>query len=121
MKRIERGKEAGARMAAALAVDSCWPQTMAQRPGKPALAPAQAEGAGLLGDRLEPRVGGDEQGEAGFEIGLRVEEMGHGWLSCPSTIFGCRRPRKQTIQYPRAFVIDRLASDDWMPLALRGA
>ena len=32
------------------------------KPGKARLAPAQAEGAGLLGDRREARVGEDQLG-----------------------------------------------------------
>ena len=45
--------------------------------GIAALAAAQAEGAGLFGDRLEPRIGQDQLGEAGLEIGFGMEEVGH--------------------------------------------
>ena len=72
---------------------------MAQRPGKPRLAPAQREGAGLFGDRRESRVGDDQLRKAGLEIGFGVEEVGH----CPLVI--CRwSPRKR----------DQL-SLDWIP------
>ena len=52
--------------------------------GKAGFAPAQAEGAGLLGDRREPRIGEDQLGEPGVEIGLGVEEVGHVVLSLPA-------------------------------------
>jgi len=42
-----------------------------------ALASAQVEDAGLLDDRRQPWIDGNKLGQSGFEIGLRVEEVGH--------------------------------------------
>ncbi len=45
------------------------------------LAPAQTEGAGFLGDGHEPRVGKNQLGKSGLQIGLGVKEVGHAILS----------------------------------------
>ena len=79
-------------MAAALAVESCWPQTMAREAGKAGLAPAQGEGAGLLGDRHKARIGGDQLREARLQVGFAVEEVGHGMDCHARNLFGCHRP-----------------------------
>ncbi len=76
-----RRRTAGRGLSAALAVESCWPHTMAHRPAKPGLAPAQAEGPGLFGDRHEPRIGEDQLRKSGLQIGVGVKEVGHGFLS----------------------------------------
>ena len=46
--------------------------------GKARLAPAQGERAGFIGHGFEARIGFDEPGETGVEIGLGVQEVGHG-------------------------------------------
>ena len=45
--------------------------------GKARFAPAQAEGAGLLGDRRKTRIGEDQLRQGGLQIGVGVEEVGH--------------------------------------------
>src|SRR5450830_124876 len=45
--------------------------------GKARLAPAQAEFAGLVRNRLEPRIGADQLRQAGLQIGVGMKEMGH--------------------------------------------
>ena len=47
------------------------------QPGIAALAPAQRESPGFLGDRFEARVGKDQLGEPGVQIGLGMKEVGH--------------------------------------------
>ena len=76
MKRIEGGEQPvadgrGAGRRQLLAADD------GAQAGKAGLAPAQAEGAGLVGDRLEPRIGQDQLRQAGLQIGVGVKEVGH--------------------------------------------
>jgi hypothetical protein len=40
-------------------------------------APAEAEGAGLFRDRLEPRIGSDQLCQAGLQIGLGLKDVRH--------------------------------------------
>ena len=65
-------------IAAALAVESCWPQTIAARPAKPG---SRCRSAGMpvsssIGSK--PRVLLDQRVDGVFEIGLGVEVNGHG-------------------------------------------
>lgn len=47
------------------------------QPGIAALAAAQVEGAGLVRDRRQSRIGQDQLGEPGLQIVLAMEEVGH--------------------------------------------
>ena len=82
MERIEGGEQpvadrGGARGRELLAADD------GAQAGKARLAPAQAEGAGLLGDRRKPRIGEDQLRPApASQIGLGVEEVGHALCRC---------------------------------------
>ena len=76
MKRIEGREQPAADRGVARGRELLAAHDGAQS-GKARFAPAQAEGAGLLRDRLEPRIGEDELRQAGFEVGVGVEEVGH--------------------------------------------
>jgi hypothetical protein len=76
MKRIEGGKQPGADRTGARGRELLSAYDGAQA-GKARLAPAQAEFAGLVRNRLEPRIGADQLRQAGLQIGVGMKEMGH--------------------------------------------
>ena len=45
--------------------------------GEARLAPAQREAAGFFRHRLEARIMKDQLRDRGFELGLRMEKLGH--------------------------------------------
>ena len=76
MKRIEGGEQPVADGGRACGRELLPAHDGAQA-GKAGVAAAQAEGAGLVGDGLEPRIGEDQLREACLQIGVGVEEVGH--------------------------------------------
>ena len=76
MKRIEGGEQpvpdgGGAGGRKLLAADD------GAQAGIARFAAAQAEGARLFGDRLEPRIGQDQLRQPGLQIGVGMKEVGH--------------------------------------------
>ena len=76
MKRIEGGEQPGADRGGARG-RKLLPADDGAQAGIAGFAAAQAEGAGLFGDRLEPRIGQDQLRQAGLQIGVGMKEMGH--------------------------------------------
>ena len=50
---------------------------MAHSPAKPASRRRRLKAPAFCGHRLEARIGEDELRQAGFEVGVGVEEVGH--------------------------------------------